>query len=92
LRPFDATILGDHRFDHLLDDVSASARDGWLRQQRKSLETPTTSIPVGELSANGKVDFEILRDELGRNIWLAKNTKPFEEDPRTYGSYLNDSV
>jgi hypothetical protein len=34
LRPFDATILGDHRFDHLLDDVSVSARDGWLRQQR----------------------------------------------------------
>jgi uncharacterized protein (DUF885 family) len=92
LRPFDATILGDHRFDHLLDDVSVSARDGWLRQQRKSLETLTSSIPVDELSANGKVDYEILRDELVRNIWLAENTKPFEEDPRTYGSYINDSV
>jgi len=92
MRPLDATILGDHRFDHLLDDISQAARDRWLSQQKKSLETLNTTIPVSELSANGKVDFEILREELLRNIWLAENMKPFEEDPRTYGSYINDSV
>ena len=92
MRPLDATILGDHRFDHLLDDISRAARDRWLSQQKQSLETLSTTIPTSELSANGKVDFEILRDELIRNIWLAENTKPFEEDPRTYGSYINDSV
>jgi len=92
LRPLDATILGEHRFDHLLDDISVTARGGWLNQQKKSLATLNTTIPFSELSANGKVDFEILRDELLRNIWLAENTKPFEEDPRTYGSYINDSV
>lgn len=92
LRPFEATILGDHRFDHLLDDISPEARAAWLSQWRTSLQTLTTSIPVAELTPNAKVDFEILKDELARNIWLAENTKPFEEDPRTYGSYISDSV
>lgn len=92
LRPFEATILGDHRFDHLLDDISSEARAAWLSQWRTSLQTLTTSIPVAELTPNAKVDFEILKDELARNIWLAENTKPFEEDPRTYGSYISDSV
>ncbi len=92
LRPLDATFLGDHRFDHLLDDISVTARDGWLTQQKESLAVLTTNFPVGELSADAKVDYEILRDDLVRNIWLAEHTRPFEEDPRTYGGYINDSV
>ena len=91
-RPLEATMLGDHRFDHLLDDISRSARDGWLAQQRRQLQSLATDFPVEELSADGKVDYEIFRDDLRRLIWLVENTKPFEEDPRTYGSYINDSV
>ncbi len=92
LRPLDATILGDHRFDHLLDDISSTARVGWLNQSKKSLQRLTTEISESELSENGKVDYEMFRDELVRNVWLAENTNPFAEDPRTYGSYINDSV
>ena len=92
MRPLDATMLGDHRFDHLLDDISAPARQAWLDHSRRKLDALNREIRPSELSASGKVDFEILRDELARNIWLAENTKPFEEDPRTYGSYINDSV
>jgi len=92
LRPLDATILGDHRFDHLLDDIAPQAREGWLTQWRKKLEALSASIEFSDLSPDAKVDFAILRDDLVRNIWLAENTKPFEEDPRTYGAYINDSV
>lgn len=92
MRPLDATILGDHRFDHQLDDISPEARAAWLSQWRTSLQTLTTSIPADKLTPNAKIDFEILKDELARNIWLAENTKPFAEDPRTYGSYISDSV
>jgi uncharacterized protein (DUF885 family) len=92
LRPFDATILGDHRFDHLLDDISPKARAGWLEHSRQQLEKLQREIAFQELTRNGKIDFEIFRDELTRNIWLAENTRPFEEDPRVYGNYINDSV
>ena len=84
-------MLGEHRFDHLLDDVSASARQGWLEHLRRELEE-LKKFPVSDLSAAGAVDYEIFRDDLIRNIWLSENIKPFEEDPRTYGSYISDSV
>lgn len=92
LRPLDATMLGDHRFDHLLDDISASARQKWLDHWRSQLATLEAQFAKADLSANGRIDFEILRDELKRNIWLTENTQPFVEDARTYGSYINDSV
>ena len=92
LRPFDATLFGDHRFDHLLDDISPQARQRWLVQMRERLALLTKEFEQADLSADGKVDYAILRDDLARSIWLTENTKPFEEDPRTYGSYINDSV
>ncbi len=92
LRPFDATMLGDHRFDHLLDDISPEARVRWLEHSRKQLEKLKREIVVQDLSRSGQIDYEIFGDELIRNIWLAENTRPFEEDPRVYGNYINDSV
>ncbi len=92
LRPLEATQLGDHRFDHMLDDISANARKGWLNHWKKQLERLSKEVDSNELSSEGKIDFQILRDELIRNIWLAENTQPFQEDPRVYGSYINDSV
>jgi len=92
LRPYEATMLGDHRFDHLLDDVSAEARQQWLQHDRDTLRRLPREIPLDQLTAAGRVDFEILRDDLNRSIWLAENTRPFEEDPRTYGRYITDSV
>lgn len=92
LRPLEATMLGDHRFDHLLDDISPEARSAWLEQYRRQLKRLPAEVAYDDLSRNGQIDFEILRDELTRNIWLAENTRPFEEDPRTYGSYISDSV
>ena len=92
LRPLEATMLGDHRFDHLLDDISADARRGWLEHYKGQLKRLPEVVPYNQLSRNSQIDYEILRDELLRNIWLAENTHPFEEDPRTYGNYISDSV
>jgi uncharacterized protein (DUF885 family) len=37
-RPMEATILGDHRFDDKLEDVSAKARASWTDLERKTLD------------------------------------------------------
>lgn len=92
MRPCDATMLGDHRFDHLTDDISASARQEWVERDRRQLERLSDEIPFEDLTRNGQIDFEIFRDDLRRRIWLAENTQPFEEDPRTYGRYITDAV
>lgn len=92
LRPLDATRLGDHRFDHLLDDVSAGAQARWVAHLRQALRALPREVPYAALDRDGQIDFEILRDELKTQLWLAENTRPFEEDPRIYNEYVNDSV
>jgi uncharacterized protein (DUF885 family) len=91
-RPLDATRLGDHRFDDRLDDVSPKARAGWVAFTRKTLEELPQRIDYKKLSRPGQIDYEILRHHLTRELWLAENTHPFEEDPRTYNDYISDSI
>ena len=92
MQPLQATLLGDHRFDHLLDDISRKARSGWLAHTRKQLAALPKAVKRSDLSRDRQVDYDIFRDELVRNLWLDENTRSFEEDPRTYGGYLSDSV
>ncbi|HEV2947662.1 MAG TPA: DUF885 domain-containing protein [Gemmataceae bacterium] len=92
LRPMDATRLGDHRFDHLLDDVSPAARAGWKKHVQKTLDELTKRIDSKKLSRSGQIDFEIWKHDLDRSLWLMENTRPFEEDARVYNEYISDST
>ena len=91
-QPFVATRLGDHRFDSQLDDISPAARAGWLALAEKTLKKLPRQVNYSKLSRDGQIDFEIFQHNLQAQIWETKNLHPFQEDPRTYGSYLNDSV
>ena len=91
-QPLEATQLGDHRFDHLLDDVTPKARERWEAHARQTLQELPQKVDYAKLSRAGQIDFDIFKQELTRTLWLAENTRPFEEDPRTYNSYINDSV
>jgi hypothetical protein len=91
-RPVEATGLGDHRYDHLLDDISKEARAGWVEHARATLKELPRAVDYKKLARAGQVDFAILQQDLRRDIWLAENFQPFEKDPRTYGRYISDSV
>lgn len=92
MRPTDATSLGDHRFDHLLDDVSEPARRKWLEHSRAELKDLPKRINYKKLTRAGQIDYEIFADELKRAIWIAENTDAFARDPRVYGGYISDAV
>jgi uncharacterized protein (DUF885 family) len=70
-RPLEATQLGDHRFDDRLDDLSAAARQRWRGHYRRTLDELPGTVDYEQLSAAGKIDFEILQHELTRALWLA---------------------
>lgn len=91
-QPLAATTLGDHHLDGQLDDISPAARGRWLTLDRTTLAALPKAVDYKKLSRDGQIDFEIFQHELRKDIWLTENTHPFEEDPRTYGNYLNDSV
>jgi uncharacterized protein (DUF885 family) len=92
LRPVEATKLGDHRFDSQLEDISPQAREGWLAHTRRTLRELPKEVTYSQLSRPAQIDFEIFKHDLETQVWLTQNTKPFEEDPRTYNDYINDSV
>jgi uncharacterized protein (DUF885 family) len=92
LRPMDATRLGDHRFDHLLDDVSPAVRAGWKKHAQKALNEVPKKIDYKKLSRAGQIDFEIWKQDLDRSLWLMDNTRPFEEDAHVYNELISDST
>jgi len=92
VRPMDSTRLGDHRFDHLLDDLTPSARAGWKNQIQKTLEELPRRIDAKRLTRAGQIDYEIWKQDLERSLWLMENTRPFEEDARVYNEYISDST
>ena len=91
-RPLEATRLGDHRFDHLLDDVSAKARAGWLARYRNTLAELPKQVDYKKLSRGAQIDYEIFRHHLERERWLMENSRPYEDNPLVYNDYLTDSV
>ena len=91
-RPMLATQLGDHRFDGQLEDLSPKSRAAWTDLVRQTLEGLPRKIEYEKLSRSGQIDYEILKHDLKRTLWLDENTKPFENDPRTYNEYISDST
>jgi uncharacterized protein (DUF885 family) len=92
LWPVQATRLGDHRYDSLMDDISAAARTASVERYRRELRELPKHVDYPKLSRAGQIDYEILRQHLTRSLWSMENTKPFEEDPRTYNEYIVESV
>ncbi len=89
--PLGATRQGDHRFDHLLDDVSPAARAKWPKRIAATLEK-LRAIDVKSLSRGSQIDYEIFVNHLTYQLWASENVKPFEQDPRTYNEYISESV
>ncbi len=91
-KPLDATRLGNHDYDDRLDDLSAKALAADLDRSRAALADLPKKIDFKQLSRSAQIDFEILKHDLTRSVWLAENFKPFENDPLVYNEYISDSV
>ena len=91
-QPSRATQLGDHRFDHLLEDLSLDSIDQWNDLAKNILKKLPKEVDFAKLSRPSQVDFEIFKHRLTRQLWLAKHTRPFREDPRVYNNYISRSI
>ncbi len=92
LRPYEATQLGDHRFDNQLEDLSPQAREQWREHLRKTGKALRKKIEYKALSRPSQIDYEIFQHDLETSLWLDKNTRPLETNPRIYNEYISDSV
>jgi uncharacterized protein (DUF885 family) len=92
LHPMEATVLGDHRFDDKLDDLSPSALNQSLAHLKASRKRLHQEIDRAKLSTDERINFDILDHELEASIWMRENTLPFATNPRVYNEYISDSV
>ncbi len=92
LRPVEATYLGDHRFDDQLDDLRAEALAKFDEFLRDTLERLPQGVDYSKLSRDHQIDYEIFEHELRKRLWLSEHFDPFVNDPRSYNTYISDSV
>ena len=81
--PEYATSLGDHRYDHRLDDYSAAGVAQAVALDKKFL-AELGAIDPAELSETNAIDYEILENRLRYGIWAAEELREWEWNPMRY--------
>ncbi len=78
--PETATVLGDHRFDDRLDDltqVGVGHRLGLLTDALVALDDVDDTV----LGLDDQIDLELLRTMVARDSWLLEDLAEHESDP-----------
>ncbi len=91
LGPVGSTTLGDHRFDHLLDEVSPEARARqaeFLRTYIRAVE----AIPPGELGRANRIDRALLLRALRSSLWELEEAREWSWNPLVYTGLAGGAV
>lgn len=83
MNPEWATYLGDHRYDHLLNDYSVAAVERDLEFTRSYLDS-LAAIDVDRLGTANKIDYKILRENLQSMVFQLDTLREHEWNPRVY--------
>lgn len=91
LAPVSATQIGDHRFDHLLDDVSEAGRSVTLKFA-KSTFSSLQAIDMRKLSRANQVDAALLSNALRSQIWNSETVQDWAWNPLSYQSIAGSAI
>ncbi|MDE2435834.1 MAG: DUF885 domain-containing protein [Sphingomonadales bacterium] len=83
LSPVEATVVGDHRHDALLPDITVAGRAERLRVWR-SLLADATRIPAAQLNRDDQVDRALLVNDLNYRIWTDQVLQPWAWNAQAY--------
>jgi len=89
--PVGATALGDHRFDHRLDDVSAAGWQARLAFTELYLEA-LASIDRTRLSRANQVDALLLQHDLQYDRWKSQTLQDWRWNPLIYTRIAGDGL
>ena len=83
MNPSWATYLGDHRYDHRLDDLSADGVAQSLQLHKSYLDS-LNRVDVSALSQDNAIDYQILKNHIEYWIYDIEVLKGHEWNPMTY--------
>ncbi|MCF7975842.1 MAG: DUF885 domain-containing protein [Phycisphaerae bacterium] len=91
LSPVGATGLGDHRFDHRLNEVGTEARARELAFYRHVLDQLQTINPA-QLSRSDQVDYVLLTQDLAGSIWSIEVLQEWAWNPLVYTRLCGSAI
>lgn len=91
LSPVGATVLGDHRFDRKLDDVSPSAR-GRSAAFCRSYQRKLAAIDRKSLSRAHQVDYALLEHHLKAELWRLETLQEWAWNPLVYTDLAGSAI
>lgn len=89
--PVVATAMGDHRFDHVVDDLGAAGRAAAVAANR-ALLAELSAIDTAALSRENQVDAAILRNQLEGELWSAEVDQTWAWDPQLYSALAGGAI
>lgn len=81
--PEYATLLGDHRFDHRMNDYSLAGVERDIVFMRSYLDS-LSQIKTDRLSAVNRIDSKIMRSNLESSLFQVESLREYEWNPLTY--------
>ncbi|MEM9056515.1 MAG: DUF885 domain-containing protein [Pseudomonadota bacterium] len=91
LSPVNATTLGEHRYDDLLDEVSRATRIRTASFLRKYL-VELDGIDRDELSRDNQIDAALLKKRIEYRLWLQEKFQNWAWDPTLYTGLAGSSI
>lgn len=89
--PVGATSLGDHRYDHELNQVGAGARQK-SADFKRSILRELDGIDAAKLSRANQVDYALLRHSLKSDLWRDTELQEWAWNPLRYTSLAGSSI
>ena len=89
--PVNATLIGDHKADHLLDMVDTAARKK-SRALYEEYRVALAAIDLDKLSRANQVDAAILHNDIESSIWSADTLQEWAWNPLIYINISGSSV
>jgi uncharacterized protein (DUF885 family) len=91
LSPVEATALGEHRYDHLLPDVTAKGRAA-RRREWQLLLAGLGRIDPARLNRDNQVDLALLRNELQYRVWADQALQEWAWNPMGYSDVAGGAL
>ncbi|MGH6870920.1 MAG: DUF885 domain-containing protein [Rhizomicrobium sp.] len=91
LSPVSATQIGDHRYDHEIDDVSPAGRKA-LTGFHRGILAELTAADRSKLSRANQVDTAILANRLRYEIWQDEVFQEWAWNPNAYNGLVGNAL
>lgn len=90
--PTTATSLGFHELDAELDDLSREALERRATELAGFVSRLGTDLDRSRLSADGRADHDIFRNEVEGSLFSLRELRPYQKDPLVYSDVISGAV